>query len=95
VVADFFIQGRRVIQRHAELLVTESRIFWERVAPSEAVCVAVPSGDVDLADAREVREAVQTYRQRWVGRTVEIVTKVPGRRRSLAGQRCTTADHDP
>jgi len=76
-IADLFIQGRRVIHRHAELLVTDNRVVWEHVAPTEAVCVAVPSGDVDLADESEVRAAVKASRNRRVDKTVEIVTKVP------------------
>ena len=54
-VSDYFIQGRRVIHRHAKRLVTDNRIIWEQVGPNEAVCAAVPSGYVDLADYAVVR----------------------------------------
>lgn len=77
MVADLFIQGRRVIHRHAELLVTDNWIVWEQVAPTEAVCVAVPSGEVDLAVESEVRATVQASRHRRVDKGVAIATKVP------------------
>lgn len=76
MTADFFIQGRRVIQRHAKLLVTDDRIVWELISPNEAVCAAVPSGYVDLADFGAVLAEAEAFRERRVEKTVEIVTKV-------------------
>jgi len=75
-VSDYFIQGRRVIHRHAKLLVTDNRIIWEQVGPNEAVCAAVPSGYVDLADFGVVLAEAEVFRERRVEKTVEIVTKV-------------------
>lgn len=76
VSTDFFIQGRRVIYRHEKLLVTDNRIIWEQVGPNEAVCAAVPSGYVDLADFGVVLAEAEAFRERRVEKTVEIVTKV-------------------
>jgi ABC-type taurine transport system substrate-binding protein len=73
---DFFIQGRRVIHRHAKLLVTDNRIIWEQVGPSEAVCAAIPSGCVDLADFGVVLAEAEAFRERRVEKTVEIVAGV-------------------
>ncbi len=74
-VSDYFIQGRRVIHRHGKRLVTDNRIIWEQVGRDEAVCVAVPSGYVDLADYGAVRAEAEAFRERRVEKTVEIVTK--------------------
>lgn len=74
-VSDYFIQGRRVLHRHAKLLVTDNRIIWEQISPKEAVCAAVPSGYVDLADYGAVRAEAEAFRERRAEKTVEIVTK--------------------
>ena len=75
-VSDYFIQGRRVIHRHGKRLVTDNRIIWEQVGRDEAVCAAVPSGYVDLADYGVVRAEAEAFRDGRVEKTVEIVTKV-------------------
>jgi hypothetical protein len=76
ITRDSFIGGRLVIHRHAKLLVTDNRIVWEQVGPNDAVCAAVPSGDLDLADFGVVLAEAEAFRDRRVEKTVEIVTKV-------------------
>jgi hypothetical protein len=75
VSTDFFIQGRRVIYRHDKLLVTDNRIIWEQVGPNEAVCAAIPSGYVDLADFGVVLAEAEAVRGWRFVKTVEIVAK--------------------
>ena len=55
----------RVFPQHGlgpRIYITDNRIIWEEVSDGVVVCASVPSADVDLEDASQVRDEVDRLR---------------------------------